>query len=531
MSLLGRLLGKESQGPGEPSSPPSTEPAAVPRNDPELLVRGWDEYARNWQAADYKVMPGHEVKHLGDEWTAEDVRSTQDTTYGLPDDVLARFSDYLREQLLDPYLPAGAGTGLEIGPGGGRITALLLPRTGELHLVDVSDAMLQHVRDRFPDHPSLCYHVTDGKSLPDLPPDSLDYVLSFDVFVHFEPRLIYWYLQQIAELLRPGGVGVIHYANVMTPLGWQQFLSEVEPNLHGRISCGNFGVMCPQLMERFLNALGLEIITSNPGSIPRDAVAVFRKTADWRIEQEYRRSGAPDGLPLPPDDLIYLVQGSRYLKAFLDSGSAEARELVEVFNRHAAPSNAPRAFLDLGCGAGRVIRHLGSWTGVELHGADFNADQIAWCGANLSHAKFQKNELAPPLPYGDERFDFVFANSVFTHLSEAHQFAWIDEIRRVLRPGGLLLMTTMGQKMAECEDAWSLKKQAPQDLARFHAGEMVVVNETAPEVPNEYLYCAAWHPEKYVRGRLARGLQVVEFIPEAVFGYGLDAYVLRKPSA
>jgi SAM-dependent methyltransferase len=493
-----------------------------------LLVEGWDEYARNWRPADYKVMPGHEVKHLGDEWTAEDVRNTHYTTYGLPAEVLNRFSDYLREQLIEPYLYPECAAGMEIGPGGGRITALLLPRTHELHLVDISDAMLQHVRDRFPNHHALRYHVNDGKSLPNLPPDSLDYVFSFDVFVHFESRLIYWYVKQIAELLKPGGVGVIHYSNVTTALGWQQFAGEVEENLHGRISCGNFGVMCPQLMEQFLNSLGLEILASDTGTIPRDAVVVFRKGADWRIEQQYRREGAPDGLPLPPDNLIYLVQGSRYLKAFLDSGKWEAEELRKLFTRHAAPSTKQRAFLDLGCGAGRVIRHLRSWEGVELNGADYNPGQVAWCSANLRHATFVKNELAPPLPFSNERFDFVFANSVFTHLSEPLQFAWIDEIQRILRPGGLLLMTTMGKKMVEDDSPWALKAQSPKDISRFYAGQMIALNENAPEKPDEYLFCVTWHPESYVREKLARGLKVLEFIPASVFGYGLDAYILQK---
>jgi hypothetical protein len=35
--------------------------------------------------------------------------------------------------------------------------------------------------------------------------------------------------------------------------------------------------MCPQLMERFLKALDLQIISSDVGFIPRDAIAVFRK--------------------------------------------------------------------------------------------------------------------------------------------------------------------------------------------------------------------------------------------------------------
>ncbi len=77
-----------------------------------------------------------------------------------------------------------------------------------------------HLRQRFGEMPGLRYYHSDGKTLPVLAPASLDYIIAFDVFVHFEPRLVYWYVQQIARLLKPGGIGILHYANMLTPLGW-----------------------------------------------------------------------------------------------------------------------------------------------------------------------------------------------------------------------------------------------------------------------------------------------------------------------
>jgi SAM-dependent methyltransferase len=113
-------------------------------------------------------------------------------------------------------------------------------------------------------------------SLPALPKGTLDYVVAFDVFVHFEPRLVYWYLRQIRDLLKPGGIGVIHYANALTPIGWRQFMADLDENVKRRIHFAAFGVMCPQLMEQFLRVLGLEIVSIDTQIIPRDAVAVFR---------------------------------------------------------------------------------------------------------------------------------------------------------------------------------------------------------------------------------------------------------------
>jgi SAM-dependent methyltransferase len=251
-------------------------PASGQAHDRSYFDEQWDDYAREWDAKQFKSIEGHNVTYLGDEWTAQDP-ATGLAVYGLSPEVVLSFDDYLREKLIDPYLPERAGQGLEIGPGGGRVTALLLPRTEMLHVSDLSAEMLKHLRSRFSDVANLTCHQTDGLTLPPLPLGSLDYVFAFDVFVHFEPKLIFWYLKQAIELLKPGGVAVIHYANATTPLGWNQFLQDLEPNLKKRIFAGAFSVMCPQLMRQFLSALNAEIVATDLDAIPRDAVAVFRR--------------------------------------------------------------------------------------------------------------------------------------------------------------------------------------------------------------------------------------------------------------
>jgi len=248
----------------------------------QIITAGWERYARLWKsdarASDVEVVPSRRIRHLGDEWTAEMGMVPGERGYfDLPLEAVHNFEHYIESSLLEPYLPPVAFKGLEIGPGGGRLTALLLPRTKELHVAEPSATMLQHLRQRFADTSSLRLHHTDGTTLPALGPASLDYVFAFDVFVHFEPRLIYWYLQQIEDLLKPGGTGLIHYANVCTSLGWRRFISDLKDNLHGKQDYGAFGVMCPQLMVQFLEALQLEVISDDIGLIPRDAIAVFRK--------------------------------------------------------------------------------------------------------------------------------------------------------------------------------------------------------------------------------------------------------------
>src|SRR5580765_632801 len=106
-------------------------------DEPRLLSAGWERYARRWRAERCEVLLGQQVEFLGDEWTVEDPEQAG-SSYGLPLEVIKRFGSYLSDELLDRYLPARAEQGLEIGPGGGRLTALLLPRTNVLHVTDTA---------------------------------------------------------------------------------------------------------------------------------------------------------------------------------------------------------------------------------------------------------------------------------------------------------------------------------------------------------------------------------------------------------
>lgn len=227
--------------------------------------------------------------------------------------------------------------------------------------------------------------------------------------------------------------------------------------------------------------------------------------------------GVEDGLPVPPPRLIVRVAGTADVGWFLESGRLAAESVQEALARHDRPIEELGALLDFGCGCGRVTRH---WAGLErtaVHGADANEHAIAWCRANLPFAQFASNGLAPPLHYANGSFDFVYALSVFTHLPEDLQHAWVRELARLLRPGGFLLLTTHGERYRE--------RLTPAERAAFDAGRLVV---RWPEGAGTNL-CSVFHPRPYVEGRLAAGLDVVEFAPEGARGNPhQDLYLLRK---
>jgi ubiquinone/menaquinone biosynthesis C-methylase UbiE len=124
----------------------------------------------------------------------------------------AEWKQALIDEVLLARIPAG-GVFLEIGPGGARWSAVLHQRARRLVLVDVSDRPLALCRERFAAAENVEYVLSSGNDLPGVADSSVDAIWSFDVFVHVAPVDQAGYLSEIARVLIPGGVAVIHHAD------------------------------------------------------------------------------------------------------------------------------------------------------------------------------------------------------------------------------------------------------------------------------------------------------------------------------
>jgi SAM-dependent methyltransferase len=209
---------------------------------------------------------------------------------------------------------------------------------------------------------------------------------------------------------------------------------------------------------------------------------------------------APDGLPLPPARLRVLVDGGGDPARFAEDGRVAADAIVRALGVAGVELASLGPVLDFGCGCGRVARHWAALRGVELHGCDRNRELAEWCAENLGHVETRVNGPAPPLPYEDGRFGLVYAISVFTHLAEPEASAWLEELVRVLHPGGYLLLTTHG-RLYEAELSAS-------ERAAFDRGEPVVQR---PRMAGTNA-CSTFHPRAYMERRLARHFEAVRFL-------------------
>ena len=102
----------------------------------------------------------------------------------------------------------------EIGCGGGRLLSSIVGARS-IALIEYNEKMFDIIRSEFaPEHVAkMQFFKSRGSDLNGLPDESLDRVFTFDVFVHLELNLIEGYVREMARVLRPGGIAIIHYAD------------------------------------------------------------------------------------------------------------------------------------------------------------------------------------------------------------------------------------------------------------------------------------------------------------------------------
>ncbi len=124
-----------------------------------------------------------------------------------------------------------------------------------------------------------------------------------------------------------------------------------------------------------------------------------------------------------------------------------------------------QSFFDFGCASGRVLRHFCAQSQIpNLWGSDINGRHIRWLNDYLpQRLKVIHNNCIPQIPIADNSIDVVSAFSVFTHI-DTFETAWLAELYRVLKPGGLCYLTVHN------EDTWKLLQEADENnglLKRF----------------------------------------------------------------
>lgn len=206
----------------------------------EWNKKNWTKNAKVW--ANNKM--AEHVKHYGDQWG---------------DPFEKEHLSQVFQRFIIPYINPKQ-TCLEIGSGGGRWTQFLA-EFKKVHAVDVNKVMLDLVADRYKDRKNINYVLSEGSNFPGVRKSSVDFVFSYDVFVHIDPLEVYEYLVNVANVTKKKSTICIHYADQNKPAARRN---------------PGFARNNPTLMRCMVEHAGFEIIEEEFELLKHSSIMVFK---------------------------------------------------------------------------------------------------------------------------------------------------------------------------------------------------------------------------------------------------------------
>jgi len=191
----------------------------------------------------------------GEEWTY-DVKTHKD------EDPVKWKTTLINEMMLK-YIK-NESTILEIGPGGGRWTGELQKLAKNLIIADISKKCLDICKKRFKSKTNIKYELID-KRLDFIQNNTLDFVWSYDVFVHINPSDVERYIKDFERILKIGGNAIIHHSGTY-PLykgkkeAWRAYMGKKQ-------------------FAKLVKKYGMEVIEQNETLVhlPGDVITIFIK--------------------------------------------------------------------------------------------------------------------------------------------------------------------------------------------------------------------------------------------------------------
>jgi SAM-dependent methyltransferase len=115
---------------------------------------------------------------------------------------------------------------------------------------------------------------------------------------------------------------------------------------------------------------------------------------------------------------------------------AKARALLDLVDRRLR-DGAPIRALDVGCGNGGFDSMLDPLE--ELHGVDVSPEIVAAAAERVPRVRFEVAD-GTRLPFADDTYDLTFTVCTLHHVEPAHRVAFVRELARVTRAGGLVVV-------------------------------------------------------------------------------------------
>lgn len=159
---------------------------------------------------------------------------------------------------------------------------------------------------------------------------------------------------------------------------------------------------------------------------------------------------------ISPDDGMYKGDGNHYFRVGLSAVKCIDAAVTAAGNVH------PKQILDLPCGHGRVLRLLvHRFPEAAITACDLDTDGVDFCTGTFGVSGVYSRPDLSALSL-ENQFDLIWCGSLVTHLDEPRIVALMKFFQRHLLPGGLLVFTAAGERVAE----WMLSREFDYGIAK-----------------------------------------------------------------
>jgi len=242
-----------------------------------------------------------------------------------------------------------------------------------------------------------------------------------------------------------------------------------------------------------------------------------------------------DFFSLPPRRLRASVgQPSRRL--YREEGRMVAGELQQLLAEIGRPLAGFERVCDLASGPGKVLCELDLDAAEYVAAIDVNREAITWLNTRLPRVDARAEDVLPPTSFEESHFDLLISISLFTHLPEARQDAWLAEVARLLKPGSTAVLTVHGATAYEGFRAGSRRGVSARQLTALRArGPLPEVGfcfepEDHPDRRGAGIddqWGLAFHDAGYMRRHWSRYLDIERVVPSAL-NFRQDAVIVRR---
>jgi len=405
----------------------------------------------------------------------------------------AQIHETVLSYLPEGWSPAGRRI-LDFGAGAGRALRHFEPELdggAELWGCDIDGPSVEWARGHLPE--CTFFHNSEAPPL-DVPDEHFDVVFAMSVFTHITSHWADW-LIELHRVLRPDGLLIASFLGASMhelllgepyddrrvgmliskpgapwteeggPLvfhspwwleaHWSptfELLRIDDSVLEGDTGAGHGIVLGRRRAGRPARA---DLLAPAPGE-PREATAALRNVERLCAEVEALRAGVvPAGGQISSAEVP-----ERYDPALHRDEPFEAAHMTRY--RWASDLVSGRRVLDAGCGVGYGTRLLAEAGASEAVGVDLSDDALdrARSGGGAG-TRFVVGDLLD-LPFEDEAFDVVVSFEAIEHVAEPEQV--LAELARVLRPDGLLIVSTPNSAVSGQNNPHHLRELTPDEL-------------------------------------------------------------------